>query len=276
MMLVEKSFDTGEVVLNYAEGPDNGPPLVLLHGWTDRWQDFLPIIPTLSMRWRICALDFRGHGKSGRVQGKYRPEDCVEDVAVFLQNMVAEPAVLFGHSAGGVAALMLGDQIPEKVRAIIVGDSPIDLDSHIAQMNKEEMKRYWANLRDLLGKPMEELMSALTERDYDVSRLRYSAKTLSQVEPEVLDFHAEGRTREFFRNVNMDAVLRRISCPVLLLQGDPSNGGMLSDHDVEYARSVNSEISNIVIPDEGHSLGLYTWNVAPLLRAVMNFLESLR
>jgi pimeloyl-ACP methyl ester carboxylesterase len=65
MMLVEKFFDTGEVVLNYAEGPDNGHPLLLLHGWTDRWQDVLPIIPTLSMKWHIYALNFRGHGKSG-------------------------------------------------------------------------------------------------------------------------------------------------------------------------------------------------------------------
>jgi pimeloyl-ACP methyl ester carboxylesterase len=275
-MLVEKSFDTGEVVLNYAEGPDNGSPLVLLHGWTDRWQDFLPIIPTLSMRWHIYALDFRGHGKSGRVHGKYRPEDLIEDITVFLRNIVAEPAVLFGHSAGGVAALMLGAQMPEKVQAIIVGDSPIDLDSHIAQISKEEMRNYWANLRDLLGKPMEVLIPALSERGYNVSRLRYSAKTLSQVDPEVLDFHAEGRTEEFFRNVDMDAMLRRISCPVLLLQGDPSKGGVLSDREVEYAKSVNPEISNIVIHDEGHSLGLYTWNVAPLQRAVMNFLESLR
>jgi len=276
LMLVEKSFDTGEVVLNYAEGPDNGPPLLLLHGWTDRWQDFLPIIPTLSMRWHIYALDFRGHGKSGRVQGKYRPEDCIEDIVVFLQDIVAEPAILFGHSAGGVAALMIGAQLPDKVRAIIVGDSPIDLDSHIAQISTEEMIQYWADKRDLLGRPMEELMSALAERSYDVSRLRYSAKTLSQADPGVLDFHAEGRTQAFFRNVDMDAVLHRISCPVLLLQGDPSQGGMLSDHDVEYAKSVNPEISNIVIHDEGHSLGLYTWNVAPLLRAVMSFLESLR
>jgi len=276
MMLVEKSFDTGEVVLNYAEGPDKGPPLLLLHGWTDRWQDFLPIIPTLSVRWHIYALDFRGHGKSGRVQGRYRPEDIVEDIAVFLQDMVAEPAALFGHSAGGVAALMIGARLPEKVRAIIVGDSPIDLDSHIAQMSKEEMKQYWANKRDLLGRPMEELMSALVESSYDESRLRYSARTLSQVDPEVLDFHAEGRTKEFFRNVDMDALLRRISCPVLLLQGDPMQGGMISDHEMEYVKSIIPEISNIVIHGEGHSLGLYTWNVAPLLRAVMNFLESLR
>jgi hypothetical protein len=32
MMLVEKSFDTGEVVLNYHEGPEGRPSLLLLHG----------------------------------------------------------------------------------------------------------------------------------------------------------------------------------------------------------------------------------------------------
>jgi pimeloyl-ACP methyl ester carboxylesterase len=274
-MLVEKTFDTGEVIINYAEGPENGPPLLLLHGWTDRWQDFLPIIPFLSTRWHIYALDFRGHGKSGRARGRYLPEDIVVDIEVFLQDMVAEPAVLFGHSAGGVAALMLSAKLPEKVRTIIVGDSPIDLDSHIAQISTEEMKQYWANLRDLAGRPMEELMSALAKRNYDASRLRYSAKTLSQVDPEVLDYHAEGRTQEFFKNVNMEELFRQISCPVLLIQGDPSHGGVLSDHEVEYVKSVTPEISNIVIHEEGHSLGLYTWNVA-LLKAVINFLESLR
>ena len=32
MMVIEKSFDTGEAVLNYAEGPDDGPHLLQLHG----------------------------------------------------------------------------------------------------------------------------------------------------------------------------------------------------------------------------------------------------
>jgi len=55
-MLVEKSFDTGEVVLNYAEGPPNGPPLVLFPGLTRRWQShLLPIIIPLSHRWRARA-----------------------------------------------------------------------------------------------------------------------------------------------------------------------------------------------------------------------------
>ena len=39
--LVERTIDTGQVVLNYAEGPAHGAPLVLLHGLGRRWQIFL-------------------------------------------------------------------------------------------------------------------------------------------------------------------------------------------------------------------------------------------
>jgi hypothetical protein len=96
-------------------------------------------------------------------------------------------------------------------------------------MNEEGMKEYWSDYRCLCGRPMDELMKLLSERNYDSSRIRYAAKTLSQVDPGVLDFHAEGLTREFFSNVDMEVVLRQTTCPLLLLQGDPSKGGIMTD-----------------------------------------------
>jgi pimeloyl-ACP methyl ester carboxylesterase len=65
-MLQEKRFDTGTVTLKYAEGPPAGPPLVLLHGGGDRWQQFQPLMPGLMAHRHVYALDMRGHGKSGR------------------------------------------------------------------------------------------------------------------------------------------------------------------------------------------------------------------
>ncbi len=68
-MLTEHTFNTGVVTINYAEVGLSGQPLVLLHGGSARWQSSLPIIPELSQRWHVFALDLRGHGKLGRVAG---------------------------------------------------------------------------------------------------------------------------------------------------------------------------------------------------------------
>lgn len=46
--LKEHSFKAGPVTLNYVEGPETGPPLVLLHGGSARWQAVESIIPELA------------------------------------------------------------------------------------------------------------------------------------------------------------------------------------------------------------------------------------
>jgi hypothetical protein len=63
VMLVEKSFDTGEVVLNYAEGPDNGPPFVILPAYYHGWQNYKSIIPTLKAQYHLYGVDARGRGE---------------------------------------------------------------------------------------------------------------------------------------------------------------------------------------------------------------------
>jgi pimeloyl-ACP methyl ester carboxylesterase len=99
-MLFEKEYRVGEATLNYAEGPEAGPPMVLTHGLTDRWQYYLPILPFLAMRWHVYALDFRGHGRSSRTP-PYRYIDHIEDTIAFIEGCVREPVVVFGSSMGG-------------------------------------------------------------------------------------------------------------------------------------------------------------------------------
>ena len=52
-MIEEKRFQAGPVEISYAVGP----PLLLLHGGGDRWQNFLPLMPTPAARWQLFALD---------------------------------------------------------------------------------------------------------------------------------------------------------------------------------------------------------------------------
>lgn len=124
-VMKEAVFDTGKVVLNYAEGWGSGASLVLLHGGSARWQYFEDLIPDLALHWRLFIPDLRGHGRSGRVAWEYALQDYAEDIAAFLRG-VSGPAFLFGHSLGGMVALMAARLCPELVRGVIVGDAPLD------------------------------------------------------------------------------------------------------------------------------------------------------
>src|SRR5512141_2419204 len=97
--ITEKLFDTGEVTINYAEGPQAGPPAILLHGIQGRWQGVGRLIPVLDQHWHVYALDSRGHGRSGHVAGRYGLLDYARDVGAFATHL-SEPAVLIGHSLG--------------------------------------------------------------------------------------------------------------------------------------------------------------------------------
>ena len=59
----------------------------------------------------------------------YRLQDFVEDNAQFLRRLNM-PAILVGHSIGGVIALMLAARYPDRVKALIIEDSPLTLDNY--------------------------------------------------------------------------------------------------------------------------------------------------
>ncbi len=125
--MIEARFQAGTVGLNVASSPATGPPVVLLHGVTRRWQDWLVAVPYLTARWQVFALDFRGHGLSDRTPGAYRIADHVPDIVAFLRHGLREPAILIGHSLGGNVALAAAAEAPERVRALVLEDPPLEM-----------------------------------------------------------------------------------------------------------------------------------------------------
>jgi len=285
-MLTEKKFDTGKVVLNYAEGPVAGPPLVLLHGITTAWQAWMPLIPSLAMRWHVFALDLRGHGKSGRVSGHYRLQDYVADVASFLLMQVKSPAAVIGHSLGGLVALGAAIPVPGHMTGLVIGDSPLYRESFLERMDPA----YFPALRDLAasGASVDETArqfaeirahspgSKVTVRQGDIPSndaafLRFRAQCLTQTDPEALQMLIDGRALE---EPDLDLVLSQVRCPTLLLQADPSCGALLTDRDVARILAILPQAASVKFSDLGHHLHME--NPAGVLRAITFFLESLR
>ncbi len=92
-------------------------------------------MPDLAADWHLYAPDFRGHGKSGRVPGAYRLQDYADDMIAFLRQ-IPEPAVIFGHSLGGMVALLVAAQIPQHIRSVVVGDSPLTAECWLAHLRR--------------------------------------------------------------------------------------------------------------------------------------------
>ncbi|WP_020669771.1 alpha/beta fold hydrolase [Amycolatopsis nigrescens] len=98
-----------------------GQPIVLLHGLMGRARTWWPVARWLRSYGHVIGLDARGHGR-GPAGGPWSTERFVEDAAGLVRSLDAGPAVLLGHSMGGLHALGLAATSPELVRAVVVED----------------------------------------------------------------------------------------------------------------------------------------------------------
>jgi pimeloyl-ACP methyl ester carboxylesterase len=122
---VEKSAVANGVRLNYAEGPANGTPVLLIPGQSMPWESYQLVMPLLARNFHVFAVDVRGHGKSGHTPGAYAFSTVGRDFAAFLKDVVREPAIVSGNSSGGVIAVWLAANVPECVLAIVPEDPPL-------------------------------------------------------------------------------------------------------------------------------------------------------
>jgi pimeloyl-ACP methyl ester carboxylesterase len=102
------------------------PPMLALHGHFSRGLTFDFLAEALAGSWRVIAPDQRGHGASDK-PGVYTRDAYVDDAADLLRAMDTGPAVVLGHSLGGINAYQLAARHPDLVRALIVEDIGVDL-----------------------------------------------------------------------------------------------------------------------------------------------------
>lgn len=112
---------TTGVQLPYVEqGDPTGVPVVLLHGFTDSWRSFEPVLPYLPASIRAFTLSQRGYGDADRPATGYRPRDLAADLAAFLDSQELESAVVAGHSMGSTVALRFALDYPERTRGLVL------------------------------------------------------------------------------------------------------------------------------------------------------------
>jgi len=107
-------------------GPENGQPVIALHGWLDNAATFSRLAPLLDGL-RIVALDLPGHGHSDhRPSGAaYNIWDYVHDVLQTAEQFGWQRFSLLGHSMGAIVAVLLAGAMPERVERLALIDGVV-------------------------------------------------------------------------------------------------------------------------------------------------------
>jgi len=107
--------------LAYGErGPVAETALVLLHGLSDSWLSFEPLMALLPGSVRVVAVSMRGHGDSDRPESGYRFPDFATDIRDLLDALDIESAVIAGHSLGASVAMRFGIDYPERALGLVL------------------------------------------------------------------------------------------------------------------------------------------------------------
>ncbi len=113
-------------IKHYYVEKGKGFPLVLLHGNGEDCGYFVHQIPCFSKKFRVLALDTRGHGKTPRGEEPFTLEQFAEDLKGFLDEHHITKTDLLGFSDGGNIALLFAIKYPEYVRNLILNGANLN------------------------------------------------------------------------------------------------------------------------------------------------------
>lgn len=240
-------------------GPRHAQLAILIHGWSSSSFAMSPLISLLSRRFRCIAVDLPGYGESPPLRERATIGRYAQIIGRLITGLSEHPAVLVGHSMGGMISATLALQIPQLVDRMVLlcptisGRLSFWINTFVSPITMLERFPLFSRLLALLEPSMlyitDSLMkpasfaerSAISEADY--LRLRADARRPGQ-----------GRVRaECFvamRNQDLSGRLCELETPALVIWGAEDNTVPLRDAGVIADEWRSADLR--IVPKAGH------------------------
>lgn len=142
-------------------GPIDGQPLIFTHGWSCNGTHWYYLKKALASEFRLILWDVPGSGKSGRVpSGNYSMEKLAKDLNAVL-DLAGKPAIIFGHSMGGMILLTFCRLFPQHLGTRVTGIGLVNT-TYINPINTAPMTGILRVLQKPLLEPILYLMIGLS------------------------------------------------------------------------------------------------------------------
>jgi len=235
-------------------GPADGPVVVILHGFTGHARQAEWTARVLADRYRVVAVDQRGHGDSDRAP-VYGTVPMAADLVAVLDHLGVERAALVGHSLGGMVGMSAVARHPERFTHLVLGDiGPEPAPAGVARIQASVASRDdFTDLDDAVAaqtalNPTAD-PAALRHRVAHNLAPRADGRLTWKYDPALRD----GTAR--YDNHPPDtlwALLAAVPVPVLLLRGEVSD--ICSAEIAERMRAANPRLTVLVLPGAGHGI----------------------
>ncbi len=211
------------------------PTIIFLHdslGCIDLWRDF-PAELGKATNCNVLVYDRQGYGQSSDFDNIERDNDYLESEASVLNAIIeqinSKHVILFGHSDGGSISLIAAAKYPERISAIITEGAHIFVE-------------------DITLKGIEDAVKAYDKTDLKSKLEKYHGKKTGAL------FQAWTKTwlSNKYRSWNIESFLPKITCPVLVIQGENDEFGSIEQVN-GIINQVAGEVSKLVIPSVGHN-----------------------
>jgi pimeloyl-ACP methyl ester carboxylesterase len=236
--------------LHYTRTGGDRPQVVLVHGLSDDGLCWTPVAEALEGEYDLIMVDARGHGRSDGPEQGYGPQNMAGDLAGVIAGLRLQRPAVLGHSMGAATALVLAGTRPDLVGAILLEDPPAWWAAS-SDPGADAVRWAWmqAMLIDLKRKTRQELIAAQRAESpawseaelepWAEAKLRFSFNALDRVGPGAVDWQA---------------VLRRITCPALLITADPALGAIVSEEKAAVLKTLVPQLRVAQIPGAGHNI----------------------
>lgn len=261
--LVPNHWQTGFVEaeddarIHYTRTGGDKPSVLLLHGVQVNGLTWLRTAAALEPAYDVVMPDFRGHGKSSRVEAGMSPETLVKDTIALIRALELEQPFVVGHSMGADIAGRLAAAYP--ARAVVLVDPALQNFAAAALMDADDpppwMQSLFEAMQALRSQPHEERM---------VTGLRLLPPGTPLWDEADYVSYIDGQAQfdpAFFRSMTdmgylfeATDVIAQIACPVLLLTARPMMPGANIEADVAAFTDNLRDGQHIHFEDSGHAI----------------------
>lgn len=259
------------ITIHYHRTGGNKPPLVLSHGATDNGLCWTRLARALEGEYDIIMPDARGHGQSEAPDGGYDSSTRAADLAGFIAALGLEKPAVGGHSMGAMTTFYLAALYPDLPRCAILEDPVFRTETvePSEQEQRERQERMRREAEERRSMTREQLIARGRERSpsWDESEFGPWADAKMQVSPK---FRMGGmRPAEF---TAWRDLLPKITCPTLLVTGDPDKGAIVTPEAAAEAERLNPRLKVVRLRGAGHNIRREQFD--GFVQAVRDFLAA--